>query len=98
MVLSGKQKLPRSPLSLFKPLDLNDFATGKPSFSRPLSLFDSAYQIPKQIKKPPKRRIFNFLERVSRIELPSHPWQGRIIATIRYPHAMLAHEIFNLEF
>ena len=33
------------------------------------------------IKKPSKQRVvyFDLLERVRRIELPSQPWQGRVL-------------------
>lgn len=35
------------------------------------------------------------MERASRIELPSRPWQGRIMATIRRPPNFLCAEARN---
>ena len=41
----------------------------------------------KLIQKMTNREDGHFLVRVGRVELPSYPWQGYIIAAIRYPRA-----------
>ena len=38
------------------------------------------------IKKARKVRAYFLMEQVSRFELPSQPWQGRILTTVLYLH------------
>ena len=72
------------------PLFLYIYNRFSKNLSRLISLFPRPHlavrlQYIQRKLKSVLRRLLIFSERVSGVEPPSHPWQGRIITTIRHP-------------